>query len=276
MKKKISVTISDKILRDIDSLVDNIIIRNRSQSIEYLVKKSLQESKTAVILAGESKRLSEKKSKKRYALKIDHQTIIEKIIRKLADSGFRNIYIVSDHNTLTNIFKIIGDGSNYNADIEFVDEEVQEGTASALKRLKGKIKSTFLVVQCDLIIDKIDLTGLWQQHLQDKAICTLLISSSIIPQKNQTFGQISLDGQKVLSFIEKPISKSLTSTLFFWGIFLAEPELLSYNGKSLEYDVFPELAKRKLLGGKVSSIPHLHVHTPKDLANIKKLLRKLN
>ena len=276
MKKKISVTISDKILRDIDSIVDNILIRNRSQAIEYLIEKSLNESKTAVILAGESKMLSRKKSKKRYALKLNQQTLIEKIARKLSDSGFKKIYIIADHNTSTNIFKIIGNGSNYNAKIEYIDEEVQEGTASALKKLKGKIQTTFLVVQCDLVLDKLNFKELWQQHLQDKSICTLLVSSSIIPQKNQNFGQIPLDGKKVLSYNERPIPKKLTSSLFFWGVFLAEPELLSYPGKSLEYDIFPGLAKRRLLSGIVTNIPHLHAHTPTDLIEIKKILRRLD
>ena len=49
-KTKISITIDEKILRDIDFIVDNIYIRNRSQAIEYLAKNALEENKIAVIL----------------------------------------------------------------------------------------------------------------------------------------------------------------------------------------------------------------------------------
>ena len=49
-KLKISITINEKTLRDIDSIIDSIYIRNRSQAIEHLVKYALGENKTAVIL----------------------------------------------------------------------------------------------------------------------------------------------------------------------------------------------------------------------------------
>ena len=137
MKQKISITINDKILRDVDSIVDNIYIRNRSQAFEYLIKRAFKERKIAVILAGESKNNPANELKHRYSLKVNHSTIVEKTIRKLSDSGFKKIYIVSDHLTLTNIFKIIGDGSDFKTHIEFIDEEIQEGSSSALKLLKG-------------------------------------------------------------------------------------------------------------------------------------------
>lgn len=275
MKQKISITINEKILRDIDSVIDNIFIRNRSQAIEHFIKKALKETKTAVILASDSKSLESEKLKNRYALKIDHSTIIEKQIKRLADCGFKNIYIVADHNTLTNIFKIIGDGSDHNVKIEFVNEESQEGTASALKNIKGKIKTTFLVIQCDLVIDKINLLELWKQHLEDKSTATIIVSSMVIPKNKRLFGHVTMQGRKILSFIQSPKQKDLRSSLFFAGVFVIEPEIFSYPGKSLEHDIFPELAKRKLLGGHVSGDDHLHIHTYEDLLEVRKKLRAL-
>ena len=51
-KTKISITINEKTLHDIDSIIDNIYIRNRSQAIEHLARNALGENKTAVILLG--------------------------------------------------------------------------------------------------------------------------------------------------------------------------------------------------------------------------------
>ena len=53
-KVKISITINEKTLHDIESIIDSIYIRNRSQAIEHLVKNVLGENKTAVILLGGS------------------------------------------------------------------------------------------------------------------------------------------------------------------------------------------------------------------------------
>lgn len=274
MKTKISITINEKILRDINSIIDNIFIRNRSQAIEYFIKKAMKESKTAVILAGaKGKGLIGSKYPNRYALKIDGQTIIEKQIKKLSDSGFKHVYIVADHKTLTNIFRIIGKCADSNIKIGYIDEEEQEGAAAALKLLKGKIKTTFLVVQCDIVLDNIDLVELWKQHLEDKMIITMRVCSSLTPSNTNLFGHVIMEGRKIFSYDEKPAPKKVTSSLFFGGVFVAEPEFFSYPGKSLEYDVFPELARRRLLGGHITSSAHLHVHTNEDLINVKKYLK---
>ncbi len=277
MKDKISITINEKILRDIDSVVDNIFIRNRSQAIEYFIKQAMKETKTAVILAGvRGKGLAGSKFPKRYAFKINGQTIIEKQIKKLKDSGFKKIYIVANHNTLTDIFRIIGDCANSDLKIEFIDEEDQDGAGAALKLLTGKIKTTFLVVQCDVVLDNVDLMELWKQHMEDKMVVTLRVCGSITPSNTCLFGHVNMEGRKVISYDEKPAPKRVSSSLFFGGVFVAEPEFFHYPGKSLEYDIFPELAKRRLLGGHITSSAHLHVHTKEDLMNVKRKLNELD
>ena len=52
MKSKISITLNEKTLKNIDSIVDNINIRNRSQAIESILSLNFGENKTAVILCG--------------------------------------------------------------------------------------------------------------------------------------------------------------------------------------------------------------------------------
>lgn len=186
------------------------------------------------------------------------------------------LYIIADHNTLSNIFKIIGDGSNYNAKIEFVNEENPEGTASALKLLKGIVKTTFLAVQCDLIIDHVNLLDLWQHHLQGKNVSTLLVSSSVFPQgSGKIYGAIKMHGNKVLSYVERQLPNNIETSIYFGGVFVAEPELLAYNGKSLEFEVFPQLAKRGYLGGILTCEDHLHIHTHQDLINVRKRLKEI-
>ena len=274
MKDKISITLNEKILRDVDSLVDNLFIRNRSQAIEYLIEKALEVNKIAVILAGEGRGNIPGRIKDRYALKIDHSTIIEKAIKKLSSSGFKTIFIVADHDTLTNVFKIIGDGSDRNLKIEFVNEENSDGSASALKLLKGKIKTTFLVVHCDIVFDDVNLNELWNQHLRDKFVLTMRVCSSIIPGNQILFGHVNLQGNKILSYVEKPTPKKIISSIFFASLFVAEPEIFSFYGRSLEIDVFPELARKGLLGGQMSSIEHLHIHNKQDLEYVRKKLKE--
>ncbi len=56
MKAKVSLTLEKKLLDEIEGLVDGVKIRNRSQAVELLLKKSLGESRVAVIMAGGAER----------------------------------------------------------------------------------------------------------------------------------------------------------------------------------------------------------------------------
>jgi len=277
MKQKISITLNNKILRDVDSIVDNIFIRNRSQAIEHLIKKALKESKIAVILAGDSSKLSTSdRIRNRYSIKINNMSLIERAIRKLGNSGFKSICIIATHDILTNIFRIVGDGSDFNVKIDYINEESQNGTASAIKLLKGKIKSTFLLVHSDIIFDHINLNELWQKHLQDKAVITILIGSPYDPKENSMHGNVSLEGNRVVRYIEKPDRKSLESSTFARGIYVIEPEVLSSTGNSLEFEVIPELIKKRLVNGYLSSTDHLHIHTKRDVKEVKKKFKELS
>ena len=276
MKDKISITINEKILRDIDSIVDNIFIRNRSQAIEYLIEEALKSKKIAVILVGDSAKLSSStRISNRYAIKINGISLIERAVRKLGNSGFKKIYIIGIRDILTNIFKIIGDGSDFNVKIEYINEESQNGTASAIKLLKGKIISTFLLVHSDVILDHINLLEIWQKHLQNKVVATLLTGSPHNPSKSTIHGNVCLEGDKIVRYIEKPNKTDLKSSMFVRGVFVMEPEILSCPGNSLEFDVFPALMKKELISGYISATEHLHIHTKEDLEIVKKKFKEI-
>src|SRR3989344_8149380 len=105
-KKKISITINDKILSDIDSIIDNIYIRNRSQAIEHLVKNSLGENKNAVILlGGDENHLKISQNEYRPIAKIKNSSLIEVALRKLRENNFKTIFVVARHNLLTRLFE---------------------------------------------------------------------------------------------------------------------------------------------------------------------------
>ncbi len=92
-KTKISITINEKILQDIDSIIDNIYIRNRSQAIEHLAKNALGENKTSVILLGGDEsnlRISEKDYSP--TAKIKNSAVIELAVKKLRENGFKTIF----------------------------------------------------------------------------------------------------------------------------------------------------------------------------------------
>ncbi len=263
MKRKISITINEKTLKAIDAIIDNVYIRNRSQAIEYLSESSLGADKTAVILSGgaeEKIRISQ--DEYRITAKMGRVTVIEEAIRKLKENGFKTIYLIARHNVLTSVFNIMKDGSGYGVALHYVEEKDSLGTAESLKYLKGKVKSDFLVVYGDIIFSKVKIDDLWQDHLKQKGMATLLLTTSPAPEKK---GVVEMEGNKILSFVQKP--KKTDIYLGFSSIFACDAEIFNLEGKSLEYDVFPRLAGRGLLNGHLSTQRVIKVHSLKDIKN---------
>lgn len=266
MKKKISITIEGSVLKGIDSVVDNVFIRNRSQAIEFLAKTALGEHKQAVILAGgpeEKLRISD--TEYRITARIKNTTVVEKAVKKLRENGFKDIYIVARHNVLTKVFDILKDGSGYNVKVSYIEEKESSGSADSLRLLKGKISANFLTVYGHIVFDKVNIQELWNQHIkQATAVATLILTTAPNPSEK---GTVKVEGNRILEFIQKP--KKTDVYLVFSPIFVATPEIFNISGSSLEYDVFPKLAEQGLLYGHASAESERHVHTAADARNIK-------
>ncbi|MBI2653344.1 hypothetical protein HYX02_00895 [Candidatus Woesearchaeota archaeon] len=264
-KTKISITINEKTLKDIDSIMDNIYIRNRSQAIEHLVKNALGENKTAVILLGGSEeRLRISKDEFRPTAKIKNSTVIELAIKKLRENNFRTIFIAARHGLLTRLFELLKDGIDYGVKINYVEEKSSNGTADSLRLLKGKIKTNFLVVYGDVVFNKINIEEIWNDHIKQNAIATIMLTTSSKPSEK---GTVKVEGNKVLTFTQKP--KKSDIYLVFSPIFVTEPQIFEYSGSSLEFDVFPLLSEKGLLNGHLSSEKEMHIHSRKNIENFK-------
>jgi NDP-sugar pyrophosphorylase family protein len=265
MKDKISITIERSVLKDIDSIVDNIYIRNRSQAIEHLVNLALGENKTAVILAGGPEDKIKVSNDYRITIDINGKSVVQRAVEKLRESGFKNIFIVARQTLLTKIFNIMRDGSTYGVKISYIEEKKSNGTAESLRLLKGKIDSEFLVVYGDIIFKKINIEELWNDHLKQNALATIMLTTSSKPSEK---GTLRVEGNKVLTFTQKP--KESDIYLVFSPIFVACPEIFEYSGQSLEKNVFPEIASRNLLNGHLSSEKEIHIHSTEDIKALKK------
>ncbi len=264
MKKKISITISEKTLKDIDGIVDRIFIQNRSQAIEHLANVALGENKTAVILAGgDPEYLKISNDEYRPTAKIKGMRVCELAVKKLRENNFKNIFIVAQNKVLTAIFDILKDGSNFGVKINYVEDKQNLGTAETLRNLKGRINSNFLVVFGDIIFSKINIEELWKQHLMTKSIVTLMLTTSGSPSRK---GVVKIEGNKILAFQQKPEKTDIY--LGFSSIFVADPQVLNYDGNSLEQDIFPKLAKRGLLSGHLSSEKEIHIHSKSDVKKV--------
>lgn len=261
MKAKISITINEGTLQDIDSLIDNVYVRNRSQAIESLIRESLGKNKVAVILSGgEEKSLLLENGEYRIAAACGRLTVVERAVKRLRDSGFRRVFVIARHKVLTRVFEILKEENEYGVKVHYVEEKLSAGTAASLRLLKGRVSSNFLVVYGDILFDRINLDELWNDHLKHNAMATIMLTTSNRPSEK---GTVRAEGNRVLEFTQKP--KHSDIYLVFSPIFVTSPEICDYPGGSLERDVFPALARKGLLHGHLSSEKEFHIHHQGDL-----------
>ena len=272
MKNKISITLNAGILKRIDSIVDGLIVRNRSQAIEVVLKRALDREKIAVILLGGPEEKIRITDKFLPELEIKDTTLIERQIRKLRESNFREIFVIARKKVLESVFGIMKDGKEYGIRINYVEEKTANGSADTLRGVRNMIKDTFLVLFGDIIFDSINLNELWHSHSLNPAIATLNL---ITYQNPSVKGEVTLEGSKIITFNQKPEKRVKDeSYLVFSPIFICEPELLQYKGSSLEEDIFPVIIKKNLLNGYVSATREFHIHNKENLEEANLIIKR--
>ncbi|MBL7147222.1 MAG: nucleotidyltransferase family protein [Nanoarchaeota archaeon] len=235
-KKKIAISIDEPLLDIIKSYIDNTRIRSTSQAIESLIKEAIKQKPitTAIIL------ISEKDQ--HYLLeKINNTQLIDHHINFLTKFGINQVYLVTKENEeLKN--KILELNKRINIDI--VNEE-GKGTAHALSLIKNLVKNDFLVINGDTLND-FNLKKMINDHIENKKIATIGLISSTSPNKR---GAAILEGTTIIDFKEKQETKS---NVINAGIYILKPKIFEYfdeKTKSIEYNIFPILAKNKELQG---------------------------
>ena len=268
MKQKISITINERTLNQVSSLVDGIKISGISQSIEYLLEKALLDQKIAIILAiAPPKKEKTANFEDRPLLKVNNKPLIEHAIIKLSESNFKKIFILGNHKLLTKVYGTIGDGSNYGVEMTYVEEE-SSSRGLGLKKTIGSINSSFLIVFCDIYFSNFNLEDLWKQHLRYKALATLLLDT-LPPQYTHKEIVANIRGHQIIEI--KNLAKN-NFLPYFTGVFVAEPDFLKLSERFT--NVFPNLANKGLLNGYVESVPYAHLHTSKEEKKITKKFKK--
>ena len=96
MKERITITIDQQILNELDAQIDGTIVKNRSHAVELSLAKSLQKKgiKQAVILAGGNLTVEQEgKDLPPFLVKINGRTIIEHNILMLRRQGIKDFIV---------------------------------------------------------------------------------------------------------------------------------------------------------------------------------------
>jgi dTDP-glucose pyrophosphorylase len=167
-------------------------------------------------------------------VKVGGKPILELIINRCFEAGFRKIFISVNYKAemIKSYFK---DGSKWGVEIQYIHEEERMGTAGSIGLLPQKPNKTFLVMNCDLVTN-VNLASMLQFHLQNKAKGTMGVCEY---KMEVPYGVIENREQNILAINEKPTQIFLING----GIYALEPETIDLFCEKDSLDM-PELFKK--------------------------------
>ncbi|GEM_PF-1644339 len=267
-KKRLSITIDDKLIEKIDKLVDGLYVKSRSDFVEKILKRYLEQDNIAVILCGGSNFYLEGTGIPRPLVEVGGKTIIERLLDKLRREGFNNVFVVGSARVLDAIESAL-EGKEKGVNMMYVVEPEPMGSAGVLGLLKKYIHTRFLVIPGDCVID-FDLRHMMEFHKTHEKIATLAVASMLKPSREQyMLGWVKMKGIDVVSYEER-VSKAdviLRST----GICIFEPQVFNYLGavggkKRMDLgDLISLLAKDKQVNGYIINGKWFNIHTNEDV-----------
>lgn len=177
---------------------------------------------------------------------IGNEPIIKIIMDKFGKFGINNFYV--SLNDKAKMVKAYFQDHDYGYKIHYIEENQPLGTAGALKFLETKVKESFFVSNCDVLINT-DYMAFYDFHKKGNHALSLVAS---MHQFTVPYGVCEIDNGGVLKNMrEKPGYDLLVNT----GLYLVKPEILKYVPANKHFDMTDLIKAVKAKGLKVGVYP---------------------
>ncbi len=163
--------------------------------------------KAVILAAGKGTRLDPfTVSQPKVMIDVANKPILEYIVESLVKNAIRDMVMVVGYKK-EKIMSHFEDGGDFDANIEYVTQTKQLGTAHALFTAKDALDEEFLMLPGDNIIDSTTIADL----LEKREGISVVLTESENPSK---YGVVVLSGEYIEKYVEKPVEDmgSLIST----------------------------------------------------------------
>ena len=161
-------------------------------------------------------------------LKIGEKPLLEIIIDNFIEYGLHNFFLSVNYKSHM-IKDYFGDGSQWNINIRYLEEDSPLGTAGALSLLPEIPTEPLMVMNGD-IMTQVNFQQFLEFHLShaDKATMGVRKYQNIIP-----YGVVKSEGQQLLSIQEKPVQNHFVNA----GVYMLNPEVIDMIPAKSYYDM---------------------------------------
>lgn len=266
-RPRLTITLREDLLKEVDRLIDNEKIRNRSHAIESILSNYFKTKiDKAVILAGgqgiKLRPLTYEIPKS--LLPVKSRPVLEYLVDKIKKADMKEIILCLGY-LGEKIKEHFGDGLRFGVRINYLVEKEPLGTGGALFHLKKMIKEeNFLMVYGD-ILTKLDLKDLINFHFEQKTVATVALT---LVKDPKFYGQIKLHGNRVVSIRSSLKKDEEKSNLVNAGLYVFNREIFNYLPKNKKKfsldDVLAKLIDEKKLAGFVFEDQWFDLGTPQN------------
>lgn len=172
--------------------------------------------------------------------------IAEHIINRFHTFGCNNFFLIVNHKK--NMIKAYFNEIEKDYAINYIDENIPLGTGGGLSLLKGKIDTSFILSNCDIIINE-DYEKIYRFHKKEKNLITMVCSLKSI---KIPYGVIDIsENGEIESMKEKPEISFFTNT----GVYVVESKIIEELEENTEIG-FPDIIERyRKTGEKIGVYP---------------------
>lgn len=150
-------------------------------------------------------------------------TITERIMENFKEYGAKDFYMIVNYkkNLIKAYFDEIEDKPR------FINEDSFLGTAGGLTLVKDYIKGTFILTNCDILLEA-DIKSVYKYHKENNNILTVICAKKV---ETLPYGSVKTDENGIVVGLEEKPSVTYNVNT---GIYVIEPEVLNY----IESDTF--------------------------------------
>ena len=233
--------------------------------LDDLIKPTVISNLVILMAGGEGRRLLPvTATQPKPMVSVGGKPILEILVERCRSAGLLDIFISVNH-LKQQIMEHFGDGSLWNLQVRYLEEEEPLGTAGPLGLLPVRPDEPIVVINGD-VLSRVDLPGLLRFHREHEAAATLCVSAY---ETHIPFGVVQVDGVHMRSFEEKPVLTHFVNA----GVYVLNPELLDFLPVGEPFDMPELLASAGSSGLDVAVFPiheyWLDVGTPSALDQAK-------
>lgn len=160
--------------------------------------------------------------------------ISEHIINRFYMSGCKQFFLLVNHKKL--MIQSYFDTISKNYSLSYVEETEPLGTGGGLSLLKGKIKTDFILTNCDILIDA-DYSAIYRQHEKKGNFITMILSEY---KETIPYGVVSIDLENNYKGVtEKPTLQYLINT----GVYIVNERVIEELQENTAIG-FPEIIEK--------------------------------